>query len=192
AQRGVVFLTPHLGCFELCAQVLARHMDITVLYRPPHKAWLRHVVERYRAREHLRTAPADLAGVRALLRTLKAGGATGLLPDQVPGAGEGVVAPFFGRDALTMTLPARLVHMTHATPLLVWTKRLPHGRGFEVSFSPLAEPLDSNPARAAAQVNAAMEGLIRQCPEQYLWGYNRYKGLDSKSMHELPRAETAS
>jgi KDO2-lipid IV(A) lauroyltransferase len=178
ARRGIVFLTPHLGCFELCAQVLALRMDITVLYRPPRKAWLRRIVERHRARGRLHTAPADLAGVRTLLRRLKAGGATGLLPDQVPGAGEGVPAPFFGKPALTMTLPARLVQHTGATLLLVWAKRLPQGRGFEVRFSPFGETLDARPERAAAQINAAMERLIRSCPEQYLWGYNRYKGLD--------------
>ena len=47
-------------------------------------------------------APADLSGVRRLVRALKRGEAIGMLPDQVPSSGEGVWAPFFGRHAYTM------------------------------------------------------------------------------------------
>jgi Kdo2-lipid IVA lauroyltransferase/acyltransferase len=175
AKRGIVFLTPHMGCFELCAQVLALHMPITVLYRPPKKAWLRSVVEQYRPRHNLATAPADLSGVRQMLRTLKNGGATGLLPDQVPQAGEGVLAPFFGKPAFTMTFPAKLKQMTGADMLLVTATRRPRGQGFDVSFTPFEEALPADATDAAAQINVAMEQLIAQCPEQYLWGYNRYK-----------------
>jgi KDO2-lipid IV(A) lauroyltransferase len=185
ARCGIVFLTPHLGCFELCAQVLAQHMAITVLYRPPKKAWLRKVVEQYRPRHNLATAPADLSGVRQMLRTLKAGGATGLLPDQVPQAGEGVMAPFFGQSAFTMTFPAKLRQMTGAAMLLVTATRLTRGQGFEVRFAPFDEELQADPAAAAAQINMAMERLITRCPEQYLWGYNRYK-LPAKAQEANP------
>jgi KDO2-lipid IV(A) lauroyltransferase len=185
AKRGIVFLTPHLGCFELCAQVLAQHMAITVLYRPPKKVWLRKVVEQYRPRHNLATAPADLSGVRQMLRTLKAGGATGLLPDQVPQAGEGVMAPFFGQPAFTMTFPAKLRQMTGAAMLLVTATRLTRGQGFEVRFAPFDDELQADPAAAAAQINMAMERLIARCPEQYLWGYNRYK-LPAKAQEAIP------
>ena len=81
-----------------------------------------------------------------------------------------------------MTLAARLVQQTGARPLLVWGERLPRGAGFVVRVSALSEalpfdaPAEADPqAACAAAVNRAMEGLIRQCPQQYLWGYNRYK-----------------
>ena len=78
-----------------------------------------------------------------------------------------------------MTLAARLVQLTGATPLLAWGERLPRGRGYAVRVSALAEALPDGPAdapeEASAVVNRAMESLIRQCPQQYLWGYNRYK-----------------
>lgn len=48
-------------------------------------------------------------------------------------------------------------------------------RGFLVHFENFGEPLDADPQRAATQINAAMERLIRRCPQQYLWGYGRYK-----------------
>jgi Kdo2-lipid IVA lauroyltransferase/acyltransferase len=99
----------------------------------------------------------------------------GLLPDQVPPEGLGIWSPFFGRDAYTMTLSARLAQQTGAAVVLTWGERLPWGRGYCLHFSELPEALSSDLPQAVAQINTAMEGLIQQCPSQYLWGYARYK-----------------
>ena len=180
AGRGIVFMTPHLGCFEITAQAAgahyhAAHGPITVLYRPSRQAALSEVVETARRREGLQTAPTTLAGVRQMIRALRAGQAVGLLPDQVPPEGQGVWSAFFGQPAYTMTLAARLVQQTGATPLLAWGERLPGAQGFCVHVQPFGEPLSADLDAAVAQINRAMEGLIRQCPQQYLWGYGRYK-----------------
>ncbi len=172
--RGMLFVTPHLGCFEVAAQVAATWGPLTVLYRPPRKRWLDALVQA-RARGQLRITPATVAGMRPLLRALRAGESVGLLPDQAPGAGEGVWAPFFGRPAYTMTLPARLVSLTQARIVLAYGERLPRGRGYVLHLSPLDAVLPDDPVAAAARINSAMEDLIRVCPAQYLWGYNRYK-----------------
>ena len=176
AGRGVVFLTPHLGCFEVTAQgYAASYGKITVLYRPARKAWLQELVDTSRGRPRLATAPTTLAGVKQMLKALKAGEAVGLLPDQVPPAGLGTWAPFFGRAAYTMTLPARLAQQTGAVVLLAWGERLAWGRGYRIHLRPAPTTLPTDPSTAAAQVNALMEALIRECPAQYLWGYARYK-----------------
>ena len=179
--RGLVLLTPHMGSFEVSAQAYAERFGavqpITVLYRPARQAWLRELEETARARPALATAPANLSGVRLMLRALKRGETVGLLPDQVPPEGMGVWVPFFGQPAYTMTLAARLVQQTGAAVGLLWTERLPHGRGYVVHAQELPEPLpDGGGDEAAAQViNRAMEAVIRRCPRQYLWGYHRYK-----------------
>jgi KDO2-lipid IV(A) lauroyltransferase len=181
--KGLLLLTPHLGCFEICAQAYAEHFSarygpITVLFRPARQAWLREVMEGARTRPGLATAPASLAGVRQMIRALRRGESVGLLPDQVPPEGMGVWAPFFGRPAYTMTLAARLAQQTGATVLLIWGERLPLGAGYTVRFSPLGEALPTDveaQAESAAVINRAMERLILQCPQQYLWGYHRYK-----------------
>jgi KDO2-lipid IV(A) lauroyltransferase len=174
--RGIVFLTPHLGCFEATAQAYAaRYGEITVLYRPARQAWLRELIESSRGRPRLATAPTTLAGVKQMLKALKAGDAVGLLPDQVPPQGLGAWAPFFGREAYTMTLPARLAQQTGARILLAWGARLPWGRGYRIHLRPAPASLSGDPAAAAGEVNALMESLIRECPGQYLWGYARYK-----------------
>jgi Kdo2-lipid IVA lauroyltransferase/acyltransferase len=76
-----------------------------------------------------------------------------------------------------MTLAARLVQQTGAVPLLAWGERLEGGAGYRVRIAPLNETLnaDDEPEVCAAAINRAMQGLILQCPQQYLWGYNRYK-----------------
>ncbi|MGC9163359.1 MAG: lysophospholipid acyltransferase family protein [Thiomonas sp.] len=173
--QGVLYLTPHLGCFDVSAQIAATWGPITVMYRPPRKAALQPVALASRQRHNLAIAPANLAGVRQLLRVLRAGEAVGLLPDQAPSSGEGVWADFFGRPAYTMTLPARLVQLGNARIILASALRLPRGRGYVLTLEPFPQVLDADPQRAAAQINQAMEALIRRCPEQYLWGYNRYK-----------------
>lgn len=177
--RGLLFLTPHLGCFEITAQAYAARFGathpMTVLYRPSRQPWLRSLVDHSRERPGLRTAATTLSGVRQLIAALRAGEAVGLLPDQVPPRGLGVAAPFFGRDAYTMTLSARLARSADATVLLSWGERLPWGRGYVVHVRPLDEPLPSEPEAAARVVNRAMESLVRESPAQYLWSYDRYK-----------------
>jgi KDO2-lipid IV(A) lauroyltransferase len=173
--RGMICLTPHLGCFEILARVVSEQIPVTVLYRPPRKDALKPLVEAARARPTVRLAPANLSGVRMLLKALKAGEAVGLLPDQVPRQGEGAWADFYGKPAYTMTLPAKLHQMSGAPIILAYAERLKWGRGFELRFVRFEETLSGTPEQQARSINAAMEKLIALCPAQYYWSYNRYK-----------------
>ena len=178
--RGVIFLTPHLGCFEITAQALAarfspKHGPLTVLYRPARQPALAEVMAQARNRPGLQAVPTTLAGVRQMIKALRSGQAVGLLPDQVPPEGMGQWAPFFGRPAYTMTLAARLALQTGALPVLIWGERLRRGRGYRLHTAALQAPLDPDLDAAVVQINQAMERMVRACPGQYLWGYGRYK-----------------
>ena len=185
ARSPILFLTPHLGCFEITAQVYALRAPpecpITVLYRRPRKAALTPLIESGRSRPNMKLAAADFSGVRALIRALRRGEAAGLLPDQTPRFGEGVWAPFFGKPAYTMTLAMRLVRASNATILLAFAERLPKGAGFRLTIRPFNETLSTDMATGATQLNSALEALIRECPEQYLWGYDRYKAPNERT-----------
>jgi Kdo2-lipid IVA lauroyltransferase/acyltransferase len=170
--RGFIFLTPHLGCFDISALYAAQRIPITVLYRPPKLAWLEKVMREGRERSQLHLARTDVSGVRALYKALKRGEAIGLLPDQVPGNGEGEWADFFGRPAYTMTLVGRLVESCDAAVLMAYAERLPNGKGYVIHIQPLKIVPGQSITR---QVNAALEETVRACPAQYLWSYNRYK-----------------
>ena len=176
AQRqgnGLIILTPHLGCFEVLPQYFALRYPVTVLYRPPRFTALEPAMRAGRMRPNIGLATTDVNGVRQLLKALHRGESIGMLPDQVPGAGDGEWADFFGRPAYTMTLWARLAQRSKAPVVLVYALRLPSGTGFEARFEqmPPSRPNES----AARHLNRALEDIIRRCPEQYLWAYNRYK-----------------
>jgi len=172
--RGVIIATPHIGCWEIVGQYVASRMPITVMYRPPKIRVLEALMRAGRSRGAAMTSvPADVGGVRTMLKALRRGEAIGVLPDQVPGVGEGEWVPFFGRPAYTMTLLARIAEKTSAPVFLCLAERLTGGRGYRFSAEPLpAAQASESPQRV---LNRAIEQLIRRRPEQYLWGYNRYK-----------------
>ena len=173
AGKSILFLTPHMGAFEVAAQYAASRIPITVLYRRPKLAWLEPLMRAGRERQNVRLVPADLTGVRELFAALQRGEAVGFLPDQVPGAGEGEWSEFFGRPAYTMTLAAKLAERENVATFLAFARRLPRGAGYAIELHPLppAQPGE----RATRRLNRALEELVALCPEQYLWGYNRYK-----------------
>jgi KDO2-lipid IV(A) lauroyltransferase len=173
--RGVMFLTPHLGCFEITAQYIGDRMPLTVLYRPPKQRWLQPLVEQGRTAGRVKLASADLAGVRILMKALRRHEAIGILPDQVPGKGEGVWIEYFGRPAYTMTLAARLSETPGVKTLIVFAERLPAGNGYDLHFSEPACPIEGSTEQRALAINRSLETLIRRHPGQYLWSYNRYK-----------------
>jgi len=171
--QGVIYLTPHLGSFEVAAQYAASHAPITAMYRPPRQGALEPFIRAGRARGKVRLATADMQGVFTLLRALRKGEWVGILPDQVPSKGQGEWTEFFGRAAYTMTLPHRLQERTGALVVLVFCERLPRGNGYKIYLEPLPAPAPGeSPTR---QLNLALERLIQRCPAQYLWSYNRYK-----------------
>ena len=173
AGLGIVFLTSHQGSFEVCAQYITKHVPMTILYRPAKLAWLEPFMRAGRERPNVRLATPDLSGVRKLLDALKRHETIGLLPDQVPGKGQGEWAEFFGRPAYTMSLASKLAARDGAVCLLVFAERLPGGAGYALAFRPFTAPLPGE--SKTRRLNRALEDLIRECPGQYLWGYNRYK-----------------
>ncbi len=183
-RKGVITLTPHLGSWEMLGQAIGErfmgaHGPLTALFRPARKPWLQELVAGSRDRPGLKMLPTTLAGVRGLIRVLRAGGYTGVLPDQVPPQGQGVWAPMFGRPAYTMTLVARLVQQSGARVFFSVCERLPRGQGYVVRFEPFEgtalTDAAAEPAAAAAAMNEGVERMIRSLPGQYLWGYARFK-----------------
>lgn len=173
--KGIIFLTPHLGCFEITSHYYALRHPITVLFRPPKLDWLQPLLTRGRQRDKITLAPANAHGVKQLLQALKRKEAIGILPDQVPGAGEGVWVPFFGRPAYSMTLAARLATKSGATVLMVYGQRLSWGRGYRLVIRPFSGIMPADTNEGARLINQAIESLVAELPEQYLWSYNRYK-----------------
>lgn len=183
AGRGVIVAAPHYGNWELLNQWLAARTPISILYAPPESPVGEDFLRRVRAdddAQRVTQVRAEAAGVRQLLRTLRAGGVVGILPDQQPKAGEGEFAPFFGHPALTMTLLSRLAARSGASVLFAWCERQP-GRdpasppAFVVHVE--TAPVDiasGEPGVGVAALDATVERIARRDPAQYQWTYKRY------------------
>ena len=177
AGRGVIFLTPHLGTFEIVSLFIGSQMPLTAMFRPPRVAWAAPMMRAGRDRMQIRSEPAEMSGIRAMLKALRRGETVGLLPDQVPDAGrggDGAWADFFGRPAYTMTLAQKFAKTTGALVLMVACVRLPKGQGYRLVFTPL-DAFSESAEVSARQLNAAVEDAIALAADQYLWSYNRYK-----------------
>lgn len=176
SSSGLIFATPHVGNWELAGMYCAACTPVTVMFRPPRVRWLADAMYSGRQRLGMEPVTADGQGVRALHRVLKRRGAIGILPDQAPRGGDGVLAPLFGIDAVTMTLLPRLAQRSGAEMLITVMERLPRGRGFRAHFWP-AEPgvASADPVEAATAVNREVERCVALAPHQYMWNYKRFR-----------------
>ena len=178
--KGLIFLTPHLGCFEITSIYYGSKHPITVLYRAPKMSWLTPLIQAGRTRTGVSLAEANASGVRKLMQALKRGEAIGILPDQIPAAGEGEWADFFGKPAYTMTLASKLAEKTGAAVIMAYGKRLANGAGYEIHLQKIES------IATPALLNMAIEQQIAQKPSQYLWRYNRYKKRRHAMSKEIP------
>jgi len=173
--RGVIVAAPHFGNWELLNQWLASRGRIAVVYRPPESATGDAFLQLVRGVDNVQQVRAEGPAVRQLWKVLKEGGAVGILPDQQPKAGDGEFAPFFGKQALTMTLLSRLAERTGAPVLFAWCERVGEGPQFELHVEPAPAAIgDPDPQKAVACLNAEVERIARRDLGQYQWTYKRY------------------
>ncbi len=178
--HGLIIAAPHYGNWELLNQWLAARTPITVLYRRPKQAVGEAFLRRVRDRANVRQLPAEGAAMRGLFKVLAARGVIGILPDQQPKAGDGLFAPFFGMDALSMTLLPRLAQRTGATVLFAiaerrYGSRTSNGPRFDVHLIPAPAAMqDADTQIAVAAMNAAVQAIAERDPLQYQWTYKRY------------------
>ena len=175
AGKGVILATPHLGSWELFGSYCSAQYPLTSMYQKPPLKGLNKLIKDGREDSGGRYVPTDNSGIRALLKALRSGELIGILPDQVPSQG-GVLAPFFGRPALTMNLLSSLAGKTNATVIFGFAERLPWSRGYKLHFLPPDELISTAPLEeSAARINTQVEKCIRMAPDQYLWVYKRFQ-----------------
>src|SRR5690606_24181480 len=180
AGKGVIIVAPHHGNWELLNQWLAARTPLAILYAPPESAVGEAFLQRVRASDdnaaRVTQVRAEGAGVRQLFKRLAAGGVVGILPDQQPKGGDGAFAPFFGIQALTMTLLGRLAGRSGAPVLFAWCERIGSGPDHALWIAPADPGIDDpDPVRATTALNAGVERIARRDPAQYQWTYKRFK-----------------
>lgn len=167
--KGVIFLTPHIGSFEITAQYYGLFSPIKVMYKPTGRKWINQLIYQGRNKNFVTPVNIELGGMKQILKALKNGEAVGILPDQVPPEGHGEWSSFFNQKVYTMTLVQKLHTLTKAPIIFAMGRRLKIGTGFEI------ELFEFKGSVTAKKIDECIETIVKTSPEQYLWNYRRYK-----------------
>ena len=178
--EGLLFITPHIGSYDLAGRYISQQLPfpLTAMYKPPKIKAFDAVMQAGRVRGKGKTAPTSIQGVKQIIKALRGGEATIVLPDHVPSpeeGGDGVWVDFFGKPAYTMTLAGKLAQVKGVKALFFCGERLPDGKGFVLHIEPLRGELNGDKENDARVINENTEYWIRRFSEQYLFMYNRYK-----------------
>jgi len=177
--RGVVFVSGHVGNWELLARrVGLGGLPASTIAKESTDWRLTRIVERFRTQGCVESIWRGQPGaVKRMLRVLKSGGIRGLLIDQDT-AVQSVYVPFFGRPASTPRAAADLALRTGAAVVVGFCQRKEDGR-YRLSMkeiSPLQTGDANNDAVALTRaMTAEIEGAIRRTPEQWVWMHSRWK-----------------
>lgn len=178
---GMIVVVPHLGTWEMMNAWLNQFGAPVIMYKPADNPQVDAFMLAARQRLNATLVPTDERGVRAIFKTLKQGGFTIILPDHVPDASGGVYVPFFGIETLSSTLVSKLAQKTHCAVLGVSCLRRDDGAGFDVYCDPFTDIDQTDLNASVTALNQHMQSMIERAPEQYVWGYRRFKkaqGLD--------------
>lgn len=172
--KGVLLVGGHFSHLELCARLVSQRIRISGMYRRMDSTVFEWVV--LRARLHYAATMFDKDDIRGTVKYLRGGGTLWYAPDQDMRSKDTVFVPFFGVPAATITATHHLARMSGAVVIPFFHRRLPGGEGYALR---LAAPLEEFPGPDVlddtARVNACIEQMVREAPEQYLWVHKRFK-----------------
>jgi len=174
--RPIMILAPHLGCWEVLNFWLATEFGLHAMFAPSGLPEVDNLVRS--GREHFGSTmyPTTARGVAGLVRAMKKGALTAILPDQVPDRRSGRHVPFYGQPAYTGTLACKLIRQTQAVTFMAWARRLPGTQGYEIRVRPADDSVaDDDLDTALTAMNHSIENLIDESPSQYLWSYKRFR-----------------
>jgi KDO2-lipid IV(A) lauroyltransferase len=187
--RGLIFLTGHVGNWELSCNALPSYFDfkVTVVGRSQ-GALANALLTRLRAKGGNDFIFKD-GGAGAMLKLLRSGGVLGTLFDQSALVGaEGVPLNFMGRPALTTLAPLKLAAKTGSLVIPFFSRREGTSHYFEI-YPYLIPPkrLDRDwPLRETQALNDLLAGFVRKFPDQWMWGHRRWKsqaGVNADPKH---------
>jgi KDO2-lipid IV(A) lauroyltransferase len=172
--KGVLIIGVHFSTLDLGGALHSLFFPADVVYRPHDNP----LFERFmtKARNRIFGRAIDRHDLRGVVRRIKAGNNVWYSPDQDFGRDASVFAPFFGINAATIKLTAKIARMTGAPVMPLIFHRNPDNRTYTLEYLPALENFPSGDEVAdATQVNAVIEAAIRRHPEQYLWLHRRFK-----------------
>jgi KDO2-lipid IV(A) lauroyltransferase len=173
AGRGVIVVSGHFTTLEVCGRLMCDYVPLAGMYRPHAEPAMEWAVKRGRLR--YAAAMFTKSELRPVVKHLKQGGLLWYAPDQDPSRGDAVYVPFFGRPAHSLTSTHQLARLSGAAVVAYGHERRADG-GYTLRLSPVFDAFPSDDATVdTARVMAAIEGMARRAPEQYLWIHRRFK-----------------
>jgi len=178
--KGVLFLTAHLGGWELSAfaHSLYGH-PLSFLMRPLDNPYLDRMMRDYRTLHGNQTINKD-DPTRGLLRALKAGRVVGFLMDTNMTPPQGIFVDYFGIPACTASGLARMALRTDAAVVPGFTLWNPRLRKYKLRFDPALTLIRTGDQEADIVANTQLftkviEDFVRRYPDQWLWVHRRWK-----------------
>ncbi|MDM1292363.1 lysophospholipid acyltransferase family protein [Acinetobacter indicus] len=179
--NGTLAVVPHFGTWELMNAWVNLHTAPVIMYKPSKNPDVDRFMLEARQRLNATLVPTDETGVRALFKHLKQGGFAAILPDHVPKESGGIYSPFFGQNVLSSTLLSKLAAKTQCSVIGLSCLRREDLSGFELYVQTLSAEINAKDLQLSVDtLNKEMERMINVAPEQYLWGYKRFRKVKNK------------
>lgn len=177
--NGTLAVVPHFGTWELMNVWINQHTDPVIMYKPSKDPEVDRFMLEARQRLNATLVPTDETGVRALFKHLKQGGFSAILPDHVPKENGGIYSPFYGQNALSSTLLSKLAAKTQCSVIGLSCLRNDDLNGFDIYVTELSSDILSKDVQVSVDtLNKEMERMINIAPEQYVWGYKRFRKVE--------------
>lgn len=186
-KKGVIVVVPHFGCWELLNAWLNLYTQPMIMYKPDKMKGINRYLLEARQKFNATLVPADETGIRAIFKHLKQGGLTVILPDHLPKASGGLYSPFFHQNTLSATLVSKLASKTQCNVIGLSCIRNADLSSFDVHCTMLPDDILSKDLQHSVNaLNLAMQEMINEAPEQYIWSYKRFRNCygDINVYHE--------
>lgn len=186
ADRPMILLMPHVAALEFAGMALSPHIEMATIANRMRDPVVQWVVNRSRAR-HGQVWLRE-AGIRPVVRALRAGTSFYYMPDEDRGLRDAVFAPFFGAEKATLATLGRLAQLAGAAVLPMMVCYDPQRRRYAVEVrAPLADFPSGDAVADATAMNRALEESIRRCPAQYLWNQRLFRTRPDGTRLAYPR-----
>ena len=173
--KPVIFISGHFSNFELMAMHLEKsNINLAAIYRPLNNIFLNPIMERIRKKYICKKQiKKGISGTKELLKEFKNGTSIALMIDQR--VSEGIESDFFGKKALTTTIPAQFIKKFDASVVPIYIERLTDNT-FKLSISNTIKFLkDDSINNITLKLNKILEKMIMSNPEQWIWTHDRWK-----------------
>ena len=173
--KPVIFISGHFSNFELMAMHLEKsNINLAAIYRPLNNNFLNPIMEKIR-KEYIckKQIKKGISGTKELLKEFKNGTSIALMIDQR--VSEGIESDFFGKKALTTTIPAQFIKKFDTSVVPIYIERLPDDTFKLRIFNTIKFPKDDSISNITLKLNKILEKMIMSNPEQWIWTHDRWK-----------------